>query len=182
MPILKNPKHEAYCQLTVQGARYAWTQADIYVKSGFRAVGHSAAMAGSRLMKRDDIQRRIGELTRPSINRTRASVLNLETLLVELEITIADAREAKQHSVVVQSLALAAKLVGLMRDRVEIGSPAEFHASEDVNEIAARLLGSDGDVDRATALADELAMEIRRALIGAAAARARPVGSSLNGQ
>jgi hypothetical protein len=34
MPTLKNPRHELFCQLTLQGAKYGWTQADIYKRAG----------------------------------------------------------------------------------------------------------------------------------------------------
>ena len=45
MPGLRNPKHEAFCQLTFEGARYGWSQGLIYVKAGFKATGHAAGLA-----------------------------------------------------------------------------------------------------------------------------------------
>jgi hypothetical protein len=38
MPMLHNPKNESFCQLTLQGAKYGWTQADIYKRAGYRAT------------------------------------------------------------------------------------------------------------------------------------------------
>jgi hypothetical protein len=38
MPVLPNLKHENFCQLTLQGAKYGWTQADIHKRSGLFAV------------------------------------------------------------------------------------------------------------------------------------------------
>jgi hypothetical protein len=40
--------------------------------------------------------------------------------LSELETTIADARVAKQNAVVVQALTLSAKLVGLLREKIDV--------------------------------------------------------------
>ena len=69
------------------------------------------------VVENDDITRRLAELGEPAVKKTQVSV---ESLLNELETTIHDARAAKQHSVVVNALTLSAKLVGLLREQVEI--------------------------------------------------------------
>jgi hypothetical protein len=68
-----SPKHEAFCQLAVQASKYGWSQALIYQKAGYRAVGHSAEMAASRLMKKDEIRQRIAELMAPAERKARFS-------------------------------------------------------------------------------------------------------------
>jgi hypothetical protein len=152
MPVLKNPRHELLCQLVPQGAKNGWSQATIYQKAGYRATGHSAEMAASRLMKKDEIRNRINELTAPAARRAGVTT---ESLLNELETTINDARSDGQHSVVVNALTLSAKLVGLLRDRVEVGTPGSFDACTTEADVVAAFL--DGQtVDEALGTLDEM--------------------------
>jgi hypothetical protein len=45
MSQLANIKHENFCRLIIEGAKYGWTQVDIYKRAGYRADGHSAEIA-----------------------------------------------------------------------------------------------------------------------------------------
>lgn len=71
------------------------------------------------------------------MRRTRVSI---ESLLNELEQTITDARADGQHSVVIGALTLSAKLVGLLRDKIEIGGPGSFGPCETVAQVVEALL------------------------------------------
>jgi hypothetical protein len=164
MPALRNQRRELFVQAVVRGAKNGVNLTEAYKAAGYVGTGHVAEVGASRLMSSDEVRARIAELTAPAAKKAG---LTLESLLVELETTIADARAAKQHSVVVQSLTLAAKLVGLLRDRVEIGGPGDFDQCNNIDEIARHFLG-DAPVDEALALVDSM----RDSLLKAASERA----------
>src|ERR1700726_238677 len=136
MPMLHNPKHENFCQLTLQGAKYGWTQADIYKRAGYRATGHSAEMAASRLMKKDEIQRRIAELGEPAVRRSGVSVASL---LAELEQARVGAHDDRQFSAAVQAIAGKARLAGLDRENGD-GGGGQFSRCESIDDIMRVLL------------------------------------------
>jgi hypothetical protein len=137
MPMLKNQRREAFCRMIIEAAKRGLPQTWAYEKAGYHADGHSAEVNASRLLNYAEIKTRIAELGAPAVRRTRVSV---ESLLTELETTINDARGDGQHSVVVNALTLSAKLVGLLRDRVEVGGVGEFAALETTEAVVAALL------------------------------------------
>ena len=59
MPILENPKHEAFCQAYIKNRDNA-TQA--YIEAGYDVEGHSAEASGSRLLNNVEVKARIEEL------------------------------------------------------------------------------------------------------------------------
>jgi hypothetical protein len=71
---LRNPQHEAFCQYyvfghpPVKGAPSSWREKPrhnatrSYEAAGYAARGNVATSAGKRLLRRDDIQRRIKQL------------------------------------------------------------------------------------------------------------------------
>jgi hypothetical protein len=101
-------------------------------RAGYKTSGHGSEVAASRLLKDVEVKGRLDELARPAVQKTRISV---ESLLSELETTIADARAAKQNTVVVQALTLSAKLVGLLKEKVVI----EHNYGGDREQILSRL-------------------------------------------
>src|SRR5262245_43423116 len=61
MPILKNERHERFCQAIAAGM----SQTDAYICAGFRAKpGKGAAQSASRLRKQPHIAERLAELGR----------------------------------------------------------------------------------------------------------------------
>jgi len=126
----------------IQGARYGWSQAEIYQRSGYTCDKASAAMAASRLIKNDQIRQRLAELNAPAVRKSRVTV---ESLLGELEQTIAEARQAKQFSAVNGSLALMGKLTGLLRDKIEVGSISDFDGLSTPEEVVERVRAELGD-------------------------------------
>jgi hypothetical protein len=91
----------------------------------------------------------MNEIIAPSTRRTRVTV---ETLLDQLDQTIEAARADGQLNVVVNALTLSAKLVGLLRERIEVGGAGEFAGAKDAGEIMAMLveeLGLDGMIEMA---------------------------------
>jgi len=146
MPALRNIKHETFAQHIAKSPKTGFSQGECYTLSGFRTGGRSADACAARLLTDANIQARISEIVAPAVKKSRVSV---ESLLSELETTIADAREAKQHAVVVNALGLSARLCGMLRDRLEIGGVGEFDNVQTVADVGDAMLR---EMDAATAL------------------------------
>jgi len=153
MPALKNPKHELFAQRIATSPKTGLSQGQCYEASGFKTNGRSADACAARLLTEANVQNRISELLEPAVRKTRVSI---ESLLDQLETTITDARAAKQHSVVIQALTLSAKLVGLLRERVEIGGVGEFDACTSTEQVIEQLLSRHESPAAALAELDEL--------------------------
>ena len=138
-----------------------------YIASGYGGRGHVAESGGSRLMSYGEVQMRVDELTRPAVRKAR---ITIESLLAEPEITIADAREAKQHGAVIQALTLAAKVAGFLRERIEVSAVGEFASCHTTDDVARKML-EDWPLDQALRVLDE----IRDALVRVASDKARVV-------
>lgn len=159
MAPLKSPRREAFAQNVAKSPKTGKTLGPCYIEAGYKARGHSAESLGSQLLKNAEVKQRIDEIMRPALKKARVSV---ESILAELETTIQDARAAKQHSVVVNALTLSAKLVGLLRDRIEVGGPGDFGelTTEKVIDDMITQLGG-GDAAMALASFDELIAGVR---------------------
>jgi hypothetical protein len=166
MSALKNQKHELFCQLAVRGAKYGWSQADIYLRSGYRADGHAAEVAASRLMKKAEIRARLSQLAAPGVKR---ALITVESLLAELEANVVSATVSKQHGAMNGALTLMAKLRGLLIERVEVGEAGAFAACETVDECTTLLL-QDMSPQEALALLDQMRHEIEKHAAGQAIA------------
>lgn len=142
--------------MIIEAAKRGLPQTWAYEKAGYQADGHSAEVNASRLLNYAELKARIAELGAPAVRKTRVSI---ESLLNELETTINDARGDGQHSVVVNALTLSAKLVGLLRDRVEIGGVGAFDACESAEQVITQLL-SDQSASEALASLAMLQREI----------------------
>jgi hypothetical protein len=164
-----------FCQNLVRNAKHGMNLTRAYIASGYEGRGHVAESGGSRLMSYVEIQMRVDELARPAVRKAQ---ITIESLLGELETTIADAREAKQHSVVVRSLELAAKLVGLLKDRVEVGRPGEFDDCSSPQEVIDRLLEQHGTDPRAMVSGLRAMMDSIETRVAKMAAEAAPPAMS----
>lgn len=106
MPILKNPKHEAFCQARVLGK----TLDESYYTAGYKPNRANAV----RLNANENIVARIGELQSKTADRFEVTV---EMIAAELDRHAAFAYECKQPSAAVAATLGKAKLFGLMIDR-----------------------------------------------------------------
>jgi hypothetical protein len=133
MAPLKNQKHENFCRLTLEGARFGWTQGEIYQRAGYKARGHSAEVLGSQLLKNIEVQRRIAELSEPAVKK---AAITAESLIADFDRIMEGAAGDKQWSSVNRAVELRAKLKGYLIDRVEVGGPGSFFsACESVADI-----------------------------------------------
>ncbi|WP_314961496.1 terminase small subunit [Bradyrhizobium cosmicum] len=149
MAPLRNHRHEMFChQVLASKGNAAAAYSTVYDRSG-----HVAEAAGSRLLKRVEVQARIAEINAPVVRKSRVS---LEGLLSQLEQTITAAREDRNHAAVNTSLALMAKLCGMLRDQVEVGPPGAF-GGQTVEEVVDGVVEEFGSAAAAAAQLRELA-------------------------
>lgn len=108
MPILANPKHEAFAQARAVGK----TADESYAEAGYKPHRSNA----SRMSANDNIVARIKELQSASAERTLVTV---ESLTQELEAIRVVAVTEKQASAAVSAVMGKAKLHGLLVDKLE---------------------------------------------------------------
>ena len=152
MAPLRNIKRERFCQALLNGAVHSISQTAAYKAAGYRAKGHAAEVAASRLLNMDEVQGRIGELTAPAVRKTRASV---DSLAEQLDAVYANATADSQHGAAGNAVAVKAKLLGFMREKLEIGGVGEFDACGSPEEAAQKILEEQG-IDEALASLDAL--------------------------
>jgi hypothetical protein len=170
MPVLHSPRRETFAQLIAKSPKTGLSQGECYTQAGFKTGGRSADACASRLLTDANVRDRISEILAPVTKKTRVSV---ESLLSELEQTIGEARADGQHSVVVGALALSAKLVGLLRDKLDArGGEGSYGHLENDDAIAGAMLDEFGNVAKVFAVMHDL----RAAVIRIAADRAKLIG------
>ncbi|MGO7259509.1 terminase small subunit [Rhizobium johnstonii] len=112
MTALKNSRHEAFCRAVVRGESAAGAYANIY-----RANGRTAEVNGSKLLRNAVVSKRITELQGTAAQRTTKTV---ESLVNDLDETIAFARECRNPAAMVAAINAQARLLGLMVERSEV--------------------------------------------------------------
>ncbi len=106
MPILPNPRHEAFAQALAKGK----TADEAYALAGYKPDRGNA----SRLTANDSIQTRVAELQGRVAKKVEVTV---ESLAAELEEARALAKGEKQSSAMVSATLGKAKLFGLIIDK-----------------------------------------------------------------
>lgn len=144
MATLRNAKHELFCRgwLKHQNATKAYREA------GYKARGHSAEQCAHRLLRHAEVKHRINEVRRHMSYRTKVTV---ESLLQDAAQDRELARRLDQPGAALQATQFMAKLVGLMVDRKETGSPGDFASLETTAAIVEKVRAELGD-NAATAL------------------------------
>jgi hypothetical protein len=161
MPALKNIRHEQFARELIEAQRHGRSQAEAYQRAGYKAHHGSAEANAARLLgnAKAGVTQRVQELMQ---NGARKAAVTAESLITQLEATIAGATEAKQFGAVNGSLALMGKLTGLLREKIEISSGGgPFDACQSVEDCV-RLMLQDETPGEALALIDMLRAEIER--------------------
>lgn len=137
---LRNLRHEravrAYVRLYIEGE----TQGHIY-KAYRTAYPHVTGQdclysAASRLFKRPEIQKRISEVTKRLITRMD---ITEERILTQYNEAYDIAKAQGKSADMVSASTAQAKLVGLLRDRIEAGAPGDFDKLENVSDVLAEV-------------------------------------------
>lgn len=177
MAPLKNIRHEAFAQAIVAAPRTGMNNRQCYFAAGYESTNEAADASCARLLGSARIKTRIAELQAPAI---RASRITLQTLLAELQLTVEQARQAKQLSAVNGALALIAKLTGLLTERIEVTERGPFAHCTSVDQVIDLLVDDAGSAALALSDLDQL-----RDLLAERAARGAlpiPSAAGLRGQ
>lgn len=129
MPILSNPRHEAFAQARARGL----SQDDAYAEAGYKPCRQNA----SRLMTNDDIRIRVEEIQANTAAKAEWSALER----LELLQSIALANRDKDPRVTVSAISEANKMCGsLAPSKAEVtgraGGPIETAATIIVDQAA----------------------------------------------
>lgn len=141
MPELKNRKWENLAQLVVHGAAQGLSQAQMYKLAGYKAEGHAAEVAASRLLSKVEVQRRVAEIGAPAV---RKAGITAESLIEDFDAVIAGASQKNQWSAVNRAIELRGKLKGFLIDKVEIGEPGAFANCTSPEEIRDKIAAEMG--------------------------------------
>jgi hypothetical protein len=132
---LKNPKHETFVQLLLQGE----TAIDAHEKAGFARSDANS----SRLKANPKVAARLAELQSEIAKET---VTTVEGLIAELEQARVQASSLNQLSAATAAILGKAKISGLMAPtKLEVGGPGSFEKSETIADVVDELLRYDLD-------------------------------------
>jgi hypothetical protein len=183
MPMLRNQRHERFAQNIATSTQTKWSNGRCYSEAGFKTDNRSADACAARLLTNANVAARIEELLAPTVRKTRTTV---DTLAEQFDRVFSGALNAEQYGAAGNAAGLKARLLGFMRERIEIGAPGSFGACETTEEVVAALL-SDQTPAEALASLDVLRGEIERhaadhADLVPAAEPARPRGPGTESQ
>jgi hypothetical protein len=127
---LKNPKHETFVQLLLQGENAT----DAHERAGFARSDANS----SRLKANPKVAERLAELQSAIAEKT---VTTVEGLIAELEEARRQASSLNQLSAATAAILGKAKISGLMApQKIEVGAPGSFEKCETVEAVVDELL------------------------------------------
>src|SRR5260370_21528273 len=121
MAQLKNPRHEMFAQNIATVAKTKWSQGRCYSEAGFRTDDRSADACAARLLTKANVMARIEELLAPTVRKTRTTV---DSLSEQFDRVFDGAFGAAQFGAAGAAASAKAKLLGLLRHRVEFDCPS----------------------------------------------------------
>jgi hypothetical protein len=138
MPVLKNPRWEAFCQQVIRSTcgdkSVSFTQSEAYQRAGFKAKGEGARVNAHRLMRlQESVVARIEELRAEFAKETKET---LEGIVAELNDTATEAKADRAHSARTSAISTKARLLGLEVQRVEQGNPGDFTQARTTKDMA----------------------------------------------
>jgi hypothetical protein len=138
MPALKNLRHEAFAQLIVRAPKRGMSNAQCYRDAGYQVPpGPGCDASASKLLSSGKVQARIAELIQPTVRKARATV---DTLAEQFDEVFRGAMGSAQFGAAGQAAAAKSKLLGFMRERLEVGGVGEFDRLNSREEITDKLL------------------------------------------
>src|SRR5262245_4675613 len=143
MPVLRNPRHEAFAQAIfngIVGAKGgASSQAEAYRRAGYHVSnGNSARACASRLLTfANGIGERIEELQAQAAERVQESA---DKCVQELNQLRRDAHSDKAYGAAVAAVMGKAKILNLILDQPTPSNSVDFSSAKSMQDIGKRLL------------------------------------------
>jgi hypothetical protein len=142
MPVLKNIRQEAFCQHIAKSPKTRWPQGRCYTEAGYKATDRVADACAARMLTYENIQRRIAELVEPAVRKTKTTV---DTLAMQLDEVFEGATGDRQWGAAGSAAAIKAKLLGFMRDKLEVGAVGQFDDCDSPQAVIDKLIDDLGD-------------------------------------
>ena len=114
MPILKNPKHERFCQLYIVHGNNA---SKAYEEAGYSATGDAIRINASKLLTNANIKERIKEL---QLETEEKELITREGLIEEMNELKATAKADNQLNIVAKVLEMQGKMIGSFTEKREV--------------------------------------------------------------
>jgi hypothetical protein len=162
MPVLRNPRHEAFARAIFRGifepdlypTHGTAYRAAGYRASGLREPGGSAEVNASRLLKNAKVLDRVRELQAEAAQEVKETI---DKCVAELNEDRRDAKAKGQHAAAISSVMGKAKLLGLVPEKHEDVTKPDFSKATSLNDVGLKLLqavgyASPSDADVALAL------------------------------
>src|SRR5215510_433152 len=147
MPVLSNPRHEAFAQAIfsgiINGKGGAHSQAEAYRRAGYHVTnGNSARACASRLLTfANGIAERIKELQAIAAEQAAESA---EKCVQELNQLRRDAHSNKAYGAAVAAVMGKVKILNLITGRIEDVTKVDFNTAQSMQDIGKKLLQSIG--------------------------------------
>lgn len=146
MAALKNIRYETFCQHIAMSPKTGWPQGRCYTEAGYKATSRAADSCAARMLTRDNIQRRIAELVEPAVRKTRTTV---DTLAAQLDAVFDGATGDRQWGAAGSAAAIKAKLLGFMKDKLEVSGAGLYADCETPGDVIDRLVDDAGSAQEA---------------------------------
>src|ERR1700674_5815786 len=142
---LRDPRREVFVQQWLAGKSLG----QAYQAAGYRGDRRDAW----HVRRRPDVARRIDFIMdtraklyeRSMVRAMKKSEVTMEKILTDYQSALDMARGQEKPDVIVKAADAQAKLVGLLRDRIEQGDVGDFHDVEDISEIIETIRKEKGD-------------------------------------
>jgi len=150
MPVLRNPRHEAFARAIFRGifepdlypTRGTAYRAAGYRASGLREPGGSAEVNASRLLKNAKILDRVRELQAEAAQEVKETI---DKCVAELNEDRRDAKAKGQHAAAISAVMGKAKLLGLVTDKhQDMTKHPDFDQATSYDDVGRMLLQSVG--------------------------------------
>jgi hypothetical protein len=151
MPVLQNPRHEAFAQAIFSGllnsSRETFSKGRAYQRAGYLAKdagvkgGSAEVCAGKLLKKVQPIMARVRELQAELAKDTKET---REKIIAELNELNTKAQAKDAYGPAVSAVMGKAKVLNLITDRVEDVTKIDFNSAQSIQDIGRKLLQSVG--------------------------------------
>ncbi len=152
MPLLKNPRHERFCREFVKTGVGAEAYRRAYPRVNPR---ETAKRNASRLRTYAHVNQRISELRQSLAKR---GDITEDKILTDYQFAIDQAKAQDKLDLIINAATAQARLVGLLRDRTEVGKPGDFDQLESVDEVLEEVAERAGP-ETASALAKAMRLD-----------------------
>ena len=152
MPALRSPRRERFAREYIKTGIGSEAYRRAYERQQRDATARANA---SRLLTIDCVSHRVSELREQAMKRAD---ITIDKILSDYQYALEMAKEQAKPNDITNAATAQAKLVGLLRERVEAGNVGDFDGMESISEIL-EAVNSQAGPEAALALAKAFGLE-----------------------